>query len=91
MNFSSKRTIKVVEMLIALIGIFVLIQLIRKILGGSWSSEDIVIGLLLFNLGSLFTIGMILVQLRSDHRHLKSQFRSLADDFKTHLEKTDHK
>lgn len=81
------RSRKAFEILIALFGLFLLIQIIRKILGGSWSTEDIIIGLLLFNLGSIFTIGMIVAQLRSDHRNLKGQFRSLAEDFKEHREK----
>jgi hypothetical protein len=48
---------------------------------------DLVIGLLIFNLGSLLTIGMMLAQIQSNHNHLKEQFRSLAGDFKAHIKK----
>jgi len=83
-----ERMVKSIEVIIALIGIFILIQIIRKVLGGSWSTEDLVIGLLLFNFGSLFTIGMMVAQLRSEHKNLRNQFRSLAEDFKEHLKKS---
>lgn len=78
---------KTVELLLILFGLFLLFQIIRNMLGGSWSTEDIIIGLLIFNLGGLFTIGIIAAQLRSDHDHLKNQFGSLANDFKSHLQR----
>lgn len=78
---------KIVEFLLILFGIFLLFQILRSILGGSWSTEDIIIGLLIFNLGGLFTIGMLVAQVRSDHGHLKDQFSSLANDFKTYMMK----
>jgi hypothetical protein len=75
---------KMLEVLLTIFAIYLLIQILRQILGGSWTSEDIVLGILIFNTGSIFTVGLMLAQLRSDHEHLGNQFKSLADDFKAH-------
>jgi len=66
-----------------LFGLYILIQILRAIFSGSWTTEDLIIGLLIFNLGSIFTIGVSVAQLKSDHNHLKEQFKSLATDFKS--------
>ena len=84
---ANEKLEKVVEILLVLFGLYLLIQILRKILGGTWSTEDIIIALLIFNLGCTFTIGIMLTQLKSDHDHLKDQFRYLADDFKKHIGK----
>lgn len=83
----NKRVERVVEILVVLFGLFLLIQILRKIMGGSWGTEDIIIGLLIFNLGSIFTIGVMVAQIKSDHNHLRNQFKSLANDFKSHIKK----
>ena len=66
-------------------GLFIAYQIIKKALGGSWDTEDIIIALLIFNLGCVFTIGLSMAKLSSDHRHLVGQFRRLAEDFKGHI------
>lgn len=43
---------------------------------------EIILVLLIFNLEAVFTMGIIVAQLQSDHNHLKGQFKSLANDFK---------
>jgi hypothetical protein len=68
-----------------LFGVYILIQVLRIIFGGSWTTEDLIIGLLIFNLGSIFTIGVSVAQLKSDRNHLKEQFKSLATDFKSKI------
>jgi len=74
---------KVIEIFVILFGLYILIQILRAIFSGSWTTEDLIIGLLIFNLGSIFTIGVSVAQLKSDHNHLKGQFKSLATDFKS--------
>ena len=74
---------KVIEIFVILFGLYILIQILRAIFSGSWTTEDLIIGLLIFNLGSIFTIGVSVAQLKSDHNHLKEQFKSLATDFKS--------
>ena len=80
--FLNKKIKKTVEILLLLFAIFLLYQILRKILGGSWSIEDIILGLLIFNIGCTFTVGIMLAELRSDHNHLRDQFKNLAKDFK---------
>ena len=74
---------KVLIILLVIFGLYLLVQIIRKIIGGSWTTEDIILGLLILNLGSVITIGTMMAQLRSDHDPLKTQFYSLANDFKS--------
>jgi len=73
--------------LLLVFGLFIIYQIIKKAMGGSWSTEDIIISLLIFNLGCIFTIGLTLAKLNSDHSHLADQFKSLAEDFKKHIKK----
>lgn len=73
---------RVIEVFLVLFGIYVLFQIVRKILWGSWTNEDIILALLILNIGSTFTIGLMLARLQSDHSHLKGQFKNLANDFK---------
>lgn len=54
----------------------------RKILGGSWSAEDIIIGFVLFNLGLTVTIAVLCTEIKTDQKHFKAQFNALASDFK---------
>lgn len=85
------NTGKIIEIfiitLLFLFGLFLIYQIIKKALGGSWGTEDIIISLLIFNLGAIFTIGLSIARLSSDHKHLSIQFRSLANDFKEHVKK----
>ena len=85
--WKNERVVKTIEFLIVIFGVYLLLQLIRKILGGSWSSEDIVVALLIFNTSCLFTVVILIVQIKTDLGNLKSQFRALATDFKAHLKK----
>lgn len=71
--------------ILIILGLFLAYQIIRKIFSGSWSSEDIILTLLVFNLGCVFTIILNLAKLNSDHYHLERQFYLLAKDFKEHI------
>ena len=42
---------KITDIILVLFGVFIAYQILRKILGGSWQTESIIIALLLFNLG----------------------------------------
>ncbi len=83
----NERVEKTVEILVIIFGLYLLLQLLRKIFGGSWSTEDIIIAMLIFNTGALFTLGMLVTQAKSDMNYMKIQFRSLATDFKAHIKK----
>jgi len=47
-----------VDVLLALLGLFIAYQLLRKILGGSWQTEALVIALLIFNLSLTWKLNM---------------------------------
>lgn len=66
-------------------GLFIAYQIIRKILGGSWETENIIIALLMFNIGLTFSLTISHIKLNSDHQHLERQFYHLAKDFKEHI------
>ena len=71
--------------LMILFGLFISYQLIRKILGGSWSIEDLMLAFLILNIGLTFGNSVRLSRLTSDHNYLRNQFGYLAKDFKKHL------
>lgn len=47
-----------IDILLILFGLFLAYQLLRAILGGSWQTESLIIGLLLFNLGLTWKLNM---------------------------------
>jgi len=84
------KILKLIQISSIIFGIFLLIQILKKIFGGSWSTEDIIVALLLFNTSIIFTSTIILVQLRSDQKYLRKDveilikdLNKLGNDFKT--------
>ena len=63
--------------------LFLIYQIIRKELGGSWGFEELVIGLLIANLGYSFYTNSRLQKHLGKHSVLDKQFNSLCKDFKT--------
>ena len=93
-----EKTFKIIETALTvalfIFGLFIIYQILKKIFGGSWATEGIIISLLMFNLGLTFTIifkleksSVKLARLSSDHSHLENQFKSLVSDFKNHSKK----
>ncbi len=68
-----------------ILGVFIAYQIILKILGGSWQTEDIVVTLLILQLGFIFGIAIKLTKIESNFNNLKNSFCSLASDFKEHI------
>lgn len=80
--------------LLIIFAIFITYQLIIKILGGSWETQDILVSLSMLTITSLFVIvgflinqARILGRLESNFNNLKNNFFNLAKDFKEHLSK----
>lgn len=71
--------------LLIIFGLFIAYQIILKIFGGSWATEDIIVALLVFVIGFVFTIALNLVKLNLKHDHLERQFCFLAKDFKRYV------
>jgi hypothetical protein len=70
--------------LLIIFGLFILYQIIKKITGGSWATEDIIVSLLILNIGITFTLALNQVKTNSNYNHLRNQFNYLAKDFKQH-------
>ncbi|MBT5021802.1 hypothetical protein HOK51_02415 [Candidatus Woesearchaeota archaeon] len=87
LNLVNKKVVNFFIVFLILFGLLIVYQIIKKMLGGSWSVEELVISLLVLNLGSTFTVGIMIAQNNSDLKYLKQQFSSLARDFKIHLRK----
>ena len=79
---SSDNVILFFQLAYIIFGLYLVFQILLKLFGGSWSAEGIIMGLVIANVSVTFAIGILLTQVRSDLRHLRSQFRSLANDFK---------
>lgn len=75
----------ILTIILIIFGLFVLYQIILKLFGGSWTTENVVIAILLAVLGIVFTNSIQLARLRSDHNSLSNQFKCLANDFKFHI------
>lgn len=52
-------------------GSFIIYQIIRKILSGSWETEDIIISLLFLTIAIVFTIALNQIKLGTDYRYFK--------------------
>ncbi|MFH1455831.1 MAG: hypothetical protein ABIF40_02690 [archaeon] len=82
--FLNKTLRHLIYIFIIIFGLFIIFQILRKILGGSWVKEDIIIAFLVANLTITIGLGFSLSKLNSDVKHLRNQFNALASDFKTH-------
>ena len=80
--FQNKNVERIIEIILIIFGVFLIYQIIRSMLGGSWEVEDIIIGILLFNTGAVLTIGMIVAELKSDQKHLKDRVDKIEDQFR---------
>ena len=78
----NKILIRILQIVLILFGLLIFYQILRKVFGGSWSTEGIMITLIMFNTSLIFTLVVIVVQLKVGHNFLKKQFSSLAIDFK---------
>ena len=63
----------ILTIVLIIFSLVILYQIILKLFGGSWATEDII------------TNSIHLAKLKSDHNNLSNQFRCLANDFKSHI------
>lgn len=77
--------ISIIVIFTAILGLFIVYQIIKIIIGGSWRGEDIILTILIFNTSAVFSIVYTLATIKSDLKHLSKKFDYLATDFKTHL------
>jgi len=53
---------------------------------GSWTTQDTILALLMFQMGIIFTMAINLTTLKSDSKHLTKKVSALAKDFKDYQE-----
>ena len=70
----------IIYILLIISSIFLIYQIILKIFGGSWETQDIIIALLILMLGLMFNIAIKQVR-------FETRFSYLANDFRNHLKK----
>ena len=63
-------------------GLFIAYQLIRRLLGGSWGIEDLVLGLMMALVGLVFIIAVSQVKLGMEFKFFRRQFGGLVNDLK---------
>ena len=68
--------------LIIIFGLVILYQIILKILGGSWEIENIIITVLLFNVGFTIAIALKMITFSTDYNYFKKHMYSFVKDFK---------
>ena len=72
--------------MLVIFGLFIIVQILRILIKGSWNPEDIIISLLIFNLS--LTVALLR---RTDSNsikinNLRKSFTSLARDYRNHKE-----
>ncbi len=72
----------VVIIFVIVFGLFVAYQLIRKLLGGSWDVESLFLGLLMTNVGLVFTIAVSQIRLGAEFKFFQKQFGGLVNDLR---------
>jgi len=74
--------IEILHWTLIVFGLVIIYQMIKKILGGSWGFETVIITLLMFNLGLTFTTTFNFNRHRGEFREFKRAMLSMARDFK---------
>ncbi|HLD43550.1 MAG TPA: hypothetical protein VJB08_06230 [Candidatus Nanoarchaeia archaeon] len=69
---------------LALLGIYIAYQILRALAGGSWAIEDIILSLVIFNIGLTGALLRTSTGNKHDIRNMQRSFNSLARDFKEH-------
>ena len=70
--------------ILILFSIFLLYQLIKKTMGGSWENQDILIVPVILIIGFLFNMAVKLTKPETNFLNSKDSFCKLAKDFKLH-------
>ena len=65
-----------------LFAVFIIYQIIIKIIRGSWETQDLVIALLILIIGFVFNLTIKLTKLETNFNNLRTSFCKLAKDFK---------
>ncbi|MBU3913432.1 MAG: hypothetical protein KKE50_05055 [Nanoarchaeota archaeon] len=67
-----------VYIFLIIFSVFIIYQLVLKILGGSWETQDIIVALVVLLLGLVFNITIKQVK-------FEARFNYMANDFRNHI------
>ncbi len=70
------------RIILLVLGVIAIYQIIKKIVGGSWELEAIILALVIANFGYSFYIGNSLSEQRGWTSQFEKRFDALAADFK---------
>ncbi len=71
-----------------LFGLFILYQIIRNILGGSWGAEAFIAALVILNLSICFNNSKELAAHKAEFREFKRSMQEMTKDFKEFRKET---
>lgn len=74
----------ILMIILILFGLLILYQIIRKIAGGSWETENIIIALLMFNISLTVVLALNQVRTSIGLHYLTNKVNHLVKDFKEH-------
>jgi len=77
----------ILTLILIVFSLFILYQIILKLFGDSWSIEQVILALLVANIGITFSLAVKQAKLSTQLLNLISQFRCLSSDFKLHQKK----
>ncbi len=87
------KIIEIIQLIVIIFlivfGLFIFYQIVKKILGGSWETEDIIVALLVLDITFTFTIALNQIKYNVDYNYFKKNMHSLAKDFKEHVSLND--
>jgi len=75
----------ILTIILIIFSLFILYQIIKKIIGGSWSIEQVILALVIANIGVTFSLAIRQTKSSMQLSNLMSQFKCLANDFKSHI------
>lgn len=86
-----RKIIDVIQLILIIFsiifGLFILYQVILKVLGGSWTTEAIIISFLFLLISIVFTIALNQIRFSVDYNYLKKYIYNFVKDFREFKEK----
>lgn len=75
----------IIIILLIIFGIFVFYQITLKIIGGSWTTEAIIISLLMFNITFSVSIALNIIKFNTDYNYFKKIIYREVRDIKSKI------
>jgi len=79
------KKIDIFQLILIIFGLFIIVQILRIIFGGSWSIESVILALVIFSIGIGINNMRKLEHVKVDIKYMKKTLYSVARNFKKHL------